>query len=523
MSPPPRTAAPAPAPAAAPRVWAVALGMIAAAAFIGLLAGALVTGGSGVAVLGLTFVAVPVALWKRPYLAPAGLIACALMIEQFARVPSSGETMSPTSPALVDPPIAPEPVTAHIPLFHGLGGLHVAPADLVLIMVCFIALARTPDRSRARTPIWYALLGLMGAVAWGAALGVLHHGDIRVSFMEMRPFVYVAATYLLTSTLVTDRRALRAVLWTLVACIALKAAQGLVIFMQVRHMDPRPESVLGHEESFFFALLVFLVLAMWLWRVDGRLRATATWLLPLVALADLANDRRAAWLVLGGGLLTIVAIGLKALPERRIVLWRGLAVALVVSAVYLPAYWNKTGGIAQPARALRSMISPDPRDALSDLYRVQENANLKVNIREEDGIGNGFGVPIAYTLPITDISGIDPMIAYIPHNGVLYVLMRMGLIGGVAFWTFVAAGIITAVRTARSADREMAVVGATVAAAMVAYTLMGAVDQAFFFYRIAFVVGTLLGLVDGLVPRAPRVMVYRGQRRTRSGETLLRL
>jgi len=85
------------------------------------------------------------------------------------------------------------------------------------------------------------------------------------------------------------------VLWTLVVCVALKAAQGLLIFVQVRHMNPRPESVLGHEESFLFALFAFLVLAMWLWRVEcGRLRATATALLPVVALADLANDRRAA-------------------------------------------------------------------------------------------------------------------------------------------------------------------------------------------------------------------------------------
>ena len=52
---------------------------------------------------------------------------------------------------------------------------------------------------------------------------------------------------------------------------------------------------------------------------------------------------------------------------------------------------------------------------------------------------------------------------------------------------------------------------------------MGAVDQGFFFYRIAFVVGTLLGLVDGAIPRSPRVTLYRGQRRTRSGATLLRL
>ena len=506
------------------RVRAVALAMTAAAVLLGGLAGHLVAVGASAAVLGLAFIAIPAALWKWPHLAPAFLVSCAVMVEQFAAVPPANESVSPTALAPVDPPIAPPPLTAHIPLFHGLGGLHVAPADLVLILVCFVALARTPDRSRTRTAIWYSLLGLMGAVAWGAALGILHHGDIRVAFMEMRPFVYVVATYLLASTLVKDRRALRAVLWTLVVCVALKAAQGLLIFVQVRHMNPRPESVLGHEESFLFALLAFLVLAMWLWRVEcGRLRATATALLPVVALADLANDRRAAWLVLGGGLLTIVAIGLKALPERRIVLWRGLAVALVVSAVYLPAYWNKTGGLAQPARALRSMIAPDPRDALSDLYRVQENANLKVNIRENDGIGNGFGVPIEYTLPITDISGIDPMIEYIPHNGVLYILMRMGLIGGVAFWTFVAAGIVTAARAARSIDREVAVVGAMVAAAMVAYTLMGAVDQAFFFYRIAFVVGTLLGVVDGVVPRSARVPLYRGHRRTRSGATLLRL
>ena len=130
--------------------------------------------------------------------------------------------------------------------------------------------------------------------------------------MEMRPFVYVVATYLLTSTLVADRRALRAVLWALVVCVALKAAQGLLIFVQVRHMNPRPESVLGHEESFFFALLAFLVLAMWLWRVEGgRLRATATALLPRRRPRrprqrpprGMARPRRR--------LLTLVAIGLR--------------------------------------------------------------------------------------------------------------------------------------------------------------------------------------------------------------------
>ena len=42
-------------------------------------------------------------------------------------------------------------------------------------------------------------------------------------------------------------------------------------------------------------------------------------------------------------------------------------------------------------------------------------------------------------------------------------------------------------------DREFAVVGLVVACAIVAYALIGAVDLGFFFYRIAFITGTLLG------------------------------
>jgi hypothetical protein len=166
----------------------------------------------------------------------------------------------------------------------------------------------------------------------------------------------------------------------------------------------------------------------------------------------------------------------------------------VVLAVYLPAYWNKTGGLAQPARAIHSAVSPDPRDAASNLYRIQEDANLKLNIHEGGLLGKGFGVPIDYALPIVDISATDPLIAYIPHNGVLYIPMRMGVAGAIAFWSLLAAGLITACRLARSRDRELAVVGALLACGLVAYALQGYNDQGFFFYRIAFVMGTLFGV-----------------------------
>ena len=116
---------------------------------------------------------------------------------------------------------------------------------------------------------------------------------------------------------------------------------------------------------------------------------------------------------------------------RRRLLGKCVVLLLLASAVYFPVFWNKGDSIAQPARAVRSQVKPSARDASSDLYRVQENENLKLNIKQGGLIGKGFGLKIDYALPITDISPIDPLIAYIPHNDVLYVEMRMGVLGGI--------------------------------------------------------------------------------------------
>jgi hypothetical protein len=469
--------------------------LAAGALLFGLVAGQLVAGGNPAGVAALALVVLPVVLWKRPHLAPAVIMVAALGIEQFwhSAEATTFQVGAPTTIGLN--PNA--PFTAHIPLFHGLGSLHLSPADFLLLALVVLYFAKRHElRSHERrwAALGAAVVGTVGAVALGVVIGTMHHGSFRVSLMEARPFVYLGTAYLLASVLITSRSAIRAVLWGIVLGTGLKAAQGVLSFLSVRHMHPRPEAILGHEEAFFFGLFILLTLALWLFDIPGRLRTTATWLLPLVVLANLVNNRRAAWVVLGGGLVVLAVVGLRSLPARRPLLSKCAAVTLVVSAVYLPAFWNHTGSLAQPARALHSLVSPDPRDAQSDLYRIQENANLKVNIAQAGAFGKGFGVRIDYPLPIADIRSIDPFIDYIPHNGVLYILMRMGILGGVAFWTLLAAAIITGCRLARSRERELALIGALLASAVVGYAFLGAVDQGFFFYRVALVLGTLLGL-----------------------------
>lgn len=469
-----------------PRFLGVALGGAAA----GLIAGEFALNGHLIAIAGLLALFIPVLMWRRPQTAPVILMGAGLLIEQYHQVVDPN-TNAPLSPVI--------PVTSSIPLFQGLGSLHLEPVDILLLIVLGIYLLR-PDELGSRrlsSPLGRGVLCVIGVLFLGLAVGAVHHFNFRIALQESRPYVYLAATFALTALLIRTRSAVATMLWALVVAEGIKSAQGVLIFIQTRNWSPRPDALLGHEEAYFFSLFILLVAALWLFDVrQGLLRKTATWLLPLVIFADLVNNRRAAWLVLGGGMLALAAIGYASLPERRRLIGRVALVLALASAVYLPLYWNKSGTLSQPARAIKSEISPDPRDQSSNLYRLQEDANLEYNIKQGGLIGKGFGIPIDYALPIVNIQAIDPDILYIPHNGVLYQLMRMGLLGGVAIWSMLGCGIVAGCRLARSGDRLFGVVGALVACGLIGYALEGATDQGFYYYRVAFVTGALLGLVQ---------------------------
>ena len=239
--------------------------------------------------------------------------------------------------------------------------------------------------------------------------------------------------------------------------------------------------------------------ALWLYDIGGPLRRAATGLLPFVIIADLANARRTAWLVLFAAILIIEVVALVTLPHRRKFVVRSLVALAIGSALYLPAYWNHDGTLAQPARAVRSQISTRvQRDKASDQYRQEENLNLIADIKGSGLLGSGFGIQIDYT-DIVNISGIDPMIAFIPHNGLLWIWLRLGMQGEIVFWCLMATCLVRACSLARAPDRKIAMFGTLVACAIVSYLIDGYEDMAFAEFRIAVAMGCLLGAMEAAI------------------------
>jgi hypothetical protein len=460
--------------------------LVVLAAVLGPLGGIMSESGHGFAILAVVGLFVPVLFWKVP---PSPVVVAALAATSIERFPDAGA----------------DSITAKVPLFRslsdtiGLSGVTLTPYELLLILALLIWLARGVADRRIRlraSPMGVGVMVLLGIAIAMELFGLARGGVFHISLWELRPFLYLAITYLLASQLLSKRAALEAVLWGVVIGTGLKGLEGAErVFTVVMVTTPRPDAILEHDESFFFSVFIVLTLVLWIYGKRGNLRRVATFFLPFVVAADLGNNRRAAWVMLPAMLIAVGVIAYTRMPERRKVIAWVMGVLLATSSAYVLVYRNSTSLEGEPAHAVWSQFQPDPRDANSNLYRQLENANLAIDIKGAAFTGTGFGVPIAHPIPIFDASNIDPLINFIPHNNVLYVWLRLGTLGAIAFWWLIGAAIVAACRLARLPDRDFGVLGTLAATVVMAYLVQGWLDVGITSFRIVTLVGCLLGAV----------------------------
>ena len=482
---------------AAQRTRIVSLGLVASAAalLLGLLAAELALSGHVVLIAILAGVAFPIIVWRRPEVGIASFVLLATSIEQFP----IEQTPLSSLPAAI--------VTDQIPLFIsfngalGVPGVMISPLEIALFVTLLVWIMKGIVERTLHLPRSYLAIGLViftAVLVFGEVQGLIHGGSFRESVDELRPWLYLMLLFLVASQLLQRPAALRPILWAFVIGTGLKGVQGTIRFVLLRSAIPRPDAILAHEEAFFFALFIVLVAALWLFKEQGRLRLIATALLPAVLIADLGNNRRAAWLILLAGFMALAVIGWVRIPQRRRVIAAWAGGLTLAGSIYLAIFWNGTGSLAQPARAIRSAVAPAARDSLSDLYRTQENANLEFNIRRGGPFGAGFGIPIDYALPITDLTKTAPSLAFVPHNGILYLWMRLGSLGILVFWFLIGAAVIAACKLVRSPDRELALFGGLALCAVIAYVLEGYYDLGLSWFRVAVFMGCILGALEAI-------------------------
>jgi O-antigen ligase/polysaccharide polymerase Wzy-like membrane protein len=469
--------------------WVIGVGLVAAAIVAAWLGSILAVSGHLALLALVPGLFLPVLVWHRPAAGPVLLVGIATLIEQ---TNASGPTGL---------------LTGGIPLFSSLQaqlqlqGVFVNPVELFMALVLMVWLLRQSRWRSLRfpqSPVARSMVLLITLIAVAEVWGMVRGGSSTWSLWEIRPWIYLAACYSIGVMFVRDAATRRLVLWTFAIGTGIKGVQGVINAIALEGQIPRPEAILAHEEAVFFGIFIVLVAALWVFGDKGRLRIFCTVILPFVLYADLANNRRTTWLIVAIGLILLGVLAYVRLPERRRFLTTAAVVTLVVGSVYTSIFWNSTSVLAQPARSISSVFAPNPRDQSSNIYRVLEDQNLQLNILNSFPFGEGFGVPIQYRIPIQDLSGNDPTVKYVPHDTLLWVWLRLGVVGFIAFWMLIGAILMKASWLARWGDRGTALVATVVIAAVVAYLVEGTYDYGFYWLRVAMLIGILAGTIEGM-------------------------
>ncbi len=463
--------------------------------------------------MALGLIVVVTVIWRSPIIGLYVLMAAAVLIEQ-------------------NPLGFGDALTDQIPIFQDINGIiavrgiYLNPVEVVMVITAVAWILRSEASGRPRLeagPIFLPFTAFIFMVAIGVVHGVLTGGDVKISFWTVRAIAYIYLGYLLTMQLLKERRQLDALVWILIVGVAIKGIIGwwryyVNLETDLSHINAIPgvNSLMAHEESFFFVALILLAAVQLLYGAPRKQKVLTLLTIPLVMIPFLANQRRASVLALLVAMAALAVISYGLLRERR----RLIVSLLVLGAVVLPLYgalfWNNTGLIGEPVQAIKSGFQPDERDFASNAYREAENVNLEFTVRQSPILGIGFGKEMVMQWPLPDIGQFFAWYRIVPHNTILWLMMTTGIVGFLLFWYWIGTamlqGCLAARRLISGEIRGLAVYGISM---LVVLLIFASLDQGFLSMREDLFVGILLGAVFAI----PRLEALEESRRAEKALT----
>jgi hypothetical protein len=274
------------------------------------------------------------------------------------------------------------------------------------------------------------IFGLL--LAFGVLYGAMQSGsNLTIALWEVRSFACMFGAYFLAGMYFRTASALDQFIWTAqFGATALAIANILRWVLVLSHESNISDIAYDHGDSMILAFAVVLGICLLFFGGTSMQRRYTLWSLPLYLICMGIMQRRAAFAVLAVGLVVCAVFILRLRPRA---FWRVCVPAAVLIGIYLIAFWHNTGFWGQPARAISSMFSPDPRDASSNFYRMLEKIDIQLNIQRSPILGLGFGQQFTFYVQLPDLS-FWPFWHYMPHNSVLWVWMKDGILGFFALW-----------------------------------------------------------------------------------------
>jgi hypothetical protein len=371
--------------------------------------------------------------------------------------------------------------------------LFCSPLELILLItIARVLVAALIERTPlARAQLQKPLLVFLGLLLISVGFGMATGGLFNIALWETRCMVAGVIVALLVPNVIRERSQVHHLINLLCVSVVLLSANVVWRRFTVLADEAYLDLAFDHDTPIFMNFVVLLLIARLVWPASGRQRLAAL-LIPFILYAQMVTERRAGWVSLDLGL---VLIAIFVFRLRRKVFYFLVLPLMVLYIGYLGAFWNASGPIAQPARAIRSINDPEGRDQGSNIYRMVERENIRLNVRAHPATGLGFGKEYAFYLSMPDLSWW-PFWHYIAHTQLMWLWMKMGPLGFIAFLTVCGAGttrgvqLLKSASNSRSAPYLVAIVSALPMLLVYSY-----VDLALSSIRVMALMGFVLGVI----------------------------
>lgn len=297
--------------------------------------------------------------------------------------------------------------------------------------------------------LFWPVIAFLVFVILGVIYGVSTGGNLTIALWEARPLFYLVALIILTNNLLENREQVRWLIRAALLALFVKSLIGTLFFSLVLKGSLNGvEAMTEHAAAVQLNTVFVFVLASWLYKSSWKWRMGTTLMVPFVLLTYIATQRRAAMIAL---VVALLLLGLYLFMDKRKAFYLVAPPILLIGVIYLAAFWNSSGALGLPARAIKSVVMEDQasvRDQASNSYRVIENMNTGFTVHQKPLTGVGFGQKFYVPYPMPDISFFEWW-QYFPHNSIIWIWLKMGVGGFFAMLYMVGSAIMLGVQVTR--------------------------------------------------------------------------
>jgi hypothetical protein len=385
-----------------------------------------------------------------------------------------------------------------IPSLQQVGGV-MNPIEIQLGLMLFgwfIALSSRKTTKVQGVPLWGLAVLLLISIVFSLVRGLMTGGDFLSSLWEVRALFYFLLLYFFVPQIIRTRKQIGILLWIMIIMVTIKALQGTATFVQLGFNFGGSDCLTNHEDPVFIADLWILLISFSALHVKAKQRtALLIFLLPML-IGFYAGQRRAAY---GGFIVCFVVFILMLRPNERLRIARVLLPVLVIVVCYSAIFWNRPGRLGAPIQLIKSGIFESNEVEAgerydSNLYREFERYDLAATVKTSPVIGIGFGNKYLQPIPLINL-GI-PLLSWIPHDEIFWLMVKMGGVGFFIFFFFIDALLLETARIGRMlSDPFLRSLTIMIAAAIVNQIIISYYDLQLTYYRDMVFLGTLCGLL----------------------------